>query len=154
MKELYSKGKIPGHEDTGEIVPSCSQPSEASEYDNTDTSGDINNIDENKVVQNIERRYLPDSSRPIYTVLGQTIAFRSAGEVPCIHSVCFTDDIYNNPSDSSSVANEKRKLINNMLKSRESEILVATNNPEGILTLAKKLTGGSTEINKIGRAHV
>lgn len=70
MKELYSKGKIPGHEDTGEIVPSYSQPSEASEYDSTNTSGDINNIDENKVVQNIERRYLPDSSRPIYTVLG------------------------------------------------------------------------------------
>ena len=69
MKELYSKGKIPGHEDTGEIVPSYSQPSEASEYDSTYTS------DENKVVQNIERRYLPDSSRPIYTVLGQTIAF-------------------------------------------------------------------------------
>ncbi len=149
MKELYSKGKIPGHEDTGEIVPSCSQPSEASEYDSTDTSGDINNIDENKVVHNIERRYLPDSSRPIYTVLGQTIAFRSAGEVPCIHSACFTDDIYNNPSDSSSVANEKRELINSMLKSRESEILVATNNPEGILTLAKKLTGGSAEIDTI-----
>lgn len=100
MKELYSKSKIPGHEDTGEIVPSYSQPSEASKYDSTDTSGNINNIDENRVVQNIERRYLPDSSRPIYTVLGQTIAFRSAGEVPCIHGACFTDDIYNNPSDS------------------------------------------------------
>ena len=69
MKELYSKSKIPGHEDTGEIVPSYSQPSEASKYDSTDTSGNINNIDENRVVQNIERRYLPDSSRPIYTVV-------------------------------------------------------------------------------------
>ena len=62
MKELYSKGKIPGHEDTGEIVPSYSQPSEASEYDSTNTSGDINNIDENKVdyMTALFRQYLRD----------------------------------------------------------------------------------------------
>ena len=96
-------------------------------------------LDKRKFVNDIlEREMLTDSMRPSYTINGKKVAFRSAGEAPDILGAKYIDKIYNSPQDGEDKAKIKSSFIE-AAYDRDGDVLIATNSPEGILGLARKL---------------